>query len=187
MEQALFDCSGHRKYLTFEETLRFVSMARRLPGRARLLCLLLAFGGCRISEALEVMPSHIEPGIVTLRTLKRRKIIHRRVPLPIELTASLMSVGGARNARLFPWHRSTAYRLVVGVMQRARIEGPQACPKGLRHGFGMRLAAAKVPPNLVQRWLGHASLTTTSIYLDAMGEEERAFAALAWRALGGKD
>ena len=30
-----------------------------------------------------------------------------------------------------------------------------------------------IPLNLVQRWLGHARLTTTAIYADAVGEEER--------------
>ncbi|HUN97162.1 MAG TPA: hypothetical protein VMU69_13155 [Bradyrhizobium sp.] len=37
-----------------------------------------------------------------------------------------------------------------------------------------------VPPHLVQRWLGHASLRTTSIYIDVMGPDERALAALMW-------
>jgi len=32
----------------------------------------------------------------------------------------------------------------------------------------------------VQRWLGHASMTTTAIYLDALGEEEREIAARIW-------
>ena len=29
-----------------------------------------------------------------------------------------------------------------------------------------------VPFNLVQKWLGHAQLTTTAIYADAVGAEE---------------
>jgi integrase len=43
-------------------------------------------------------------------------------------------------------------------------------------------AASAVPLNLVQRWLGHASLTTTAIYLDALGDEEREIAARMWTA-----
>jgi integrase/recombinase XerD len=38
-----------------------------------------------------------------------------------------------------------------------------------------------VPPHLVQRWLGHASLKTTAIYGDVVGPEERAFAARMWK------
>jgi integrase len=43
------------------------------------------------------------------------------------------------------------------------------------------LKAARLPPHLVQRWLGHASLRTTSIYGDVIGPEERAFAARMWK------
>ena len=37
-----------------------------------------------------------------------------------------------------------------------------------------------IPLNLVQRWLGHAQLSTTAIYADAVGEEERHIAARLW-------
>jgi integrase len=53
-------------------------------------------------------------------------------------------------------------------------------PKGLRHGFGVNAFRSLVPPHLVQRWLGHASLRTTSIYGDVVGPEEYAFAARMW-------
>jgi integrase/recombinase XerD len=53
-------------------------------------------------------------------------------------------------------------------------------PKGLRHSFGIHAIRSGVPLNLVQRWLGHASMTTTAIYRDALGEEEREIAARMW-------
>jgi site-specific recombinase XerD len=34
--------------------------------------------------------------------------------------------------------------------------------------------------NLVQKWLGHAQLTTTAIYANAVGEEEQSIAARMW-------
>lgn len=58
--------------------------------------------------------------------------------------------------------------------------GPHRTPKGLRHAFGIHAVRSGVPPNLVQRWLGHASLETTMIYLEAIGEEERAMARRMW-------
>ena len=61
-------------------------------------------------------------------------------------------------------------------MADAGIRGPQASPKGLRHGFGVAAVQAGVPLNLIQRWLGHASLETTSIYTQVIGDEERALA-----------
>jgi site-specific recombinase XerD len=51
----------------------------------------------------------------------------------------------------------------------------------LRHGFGIHAVQSGVPLNLVQRWLGHARMETTAIYLDAMGSEEREIASRMWR------
>lgn len=58
-------------------------------------------------------------------------------------------------------------------IEAASLDGPQASPKGLRHGFGVAAVSAGVPLNLVQRWLGRAQLTTTAIYADAVGTEEK--------------
>jgi integrase/recombinase XerD len=54
-------------------------------------------------------------------------------------------------------------------------------PKGLRHSFGVNAFQSGVPPHLVQRWLGHASLETTAIYADVIGPEERAFSTRMWK------
>ena len=54
-----------------------------------------------------------------------------------------------------------------------RARRAQASPKGLRHGFGVAAVSAGIPLNLVQKWLGHAQLTTTAIYADATGAEEK--------------
>ena len=75
----------------------------------------------------------------------------------------------------------TGWRRVCEVMARAGVRGPQASPKGLRHGFGVAAVTAGVPLNLVQKWLGHAQLSTTAIYAEAVGEEEHAIAARMWR------
>ena len=61
-------------------------------------------------------------------------------------------------------------------MEGAGIVGRHACPRGLRHGFGVGTLQAGVPLTLVQRWLGHARLTTTAIYAEVSGPEERGFA-----------
>jgi integrase len=49
----------------------------------------------------------------------------------------------------------------------------------IRHAFGVA-AFETVPPHIVQRWLGHASLRTTAIYGDVSGPEERLYAARLW-------
>ena len=62
-------------------------------------------------------------------------------------------------------------------MAEASIEGSQACPKGLRHGFGIAAVAACVPlPTIaIAAALGHANLQTT-----AAGLEVRDFLARMW-------
>ena len=62
----------------------------------------------------------------------------------------------------------------------AGLAGPQASPKGLRDGFGVAAVSAGIPLNLVQKWLGHAQLTTTAIYADAVGTEEKDIARRMW-------
>jgi integrase len=61
-----------------------------------------------------------------------------------------------------------------------RLEGVPASPKGLRHGFGVAAVTAGIPLNLVQKWLGHAQLSTTAVYADAVGAEEKDIARRMW-------
>jgi integrase/recombinase XerD len=82
--------------------------------------------------------------------------------------------------RLWSWSRTTAWRRVKEVMAAAGISGAPAMPRGLRHSFGVNAFQSNVPPRLVQRWMGPASLRTTSIYADVMGPDERAFAERMW-------
>lgn len=85
--------------------------------------------------------------------------------------------------RLWPWSRVTAWRAVKKIMTRAGLVGCAACPRGFRHSFGVGTLHAGVPLNLVQRWLGHARISTTAIYAAASGPEEVAFAARFWHSL----
>ena len=65
-------------------------------------------------------------------------------------------------------------------MRAAGIEGPQACPRGLRHGYGVAAVTAGVPLPTVAAVLGHASLETTAIYTTAIGAEARELVARVW-------
>jgi len=178
----VYDETGRRKYVNSAERGRFLDAAERLPPERRALCALLVFTGCRISEALALTRDHVdaERGTITFRTLKRRRIVFRMVPVPESLVSTLMALPVGPEGRFWGVHRTTAWRWVRGVMLQVGIVGPMACCKGCRHGFGMRAAASNVPPNLIQRWLGHASPATTAVYLDAVGLEERQFASRMW-------
>ena len=67
-----------------------------------------------------------------------------------------------------------------GCMALAGIEGDHSTPKGLRHGFGVRMAQKTRNPRLIQKLLGHKYLETTAIYMDLVGEEERTEVIGAW-------
>ena len=84
------------------------------------------------------------------------------------------------NRRLWPITRQTADRQVGALMRTAGIEGPQACPRGLRHSFGVAAVKAGVPLPTVATVLGHASLTTTTIYTTAIGAEARELVSRVW-------
>lgn len=84
------------------------------------------------------------------------------------------------NNLLWSFSRRTAWVTVKSVMSEAGIRGTQACPKGLRHGFGIACAENNVPVSLIKQWLGHASIETTIIYLNAVGKEEQNFAKRTW-------
>ena len=65
-------------------------------------------------------------------------------------------------------------------MAKASIHGQQACPKGLRHGYGIAAVTAGVPLTTIAAVLGHASLSSTAVYTTAVGMEARTFLARMW-------
>ena len=52
----------------------------------------------------------------------------------------------------------------------------RAGPHALRHTFGTQAVASEVPLDVVQKLLGHASLQTTTIYVQA--EKQRSIAEM---------
>jgi integrase len=191
---ALHTADGARKYLTEGERTAFLRAAEQADRSVRTLCMTLAYAGCRLSEALALTADRVDlsAGVLVIESLKKRRAgIYRAVPVPPALLDALDLVHGVRErqsqrgkglgVRLWPWSRMTGWRAVHAVMQAARLDGPHASPKGLRHGFGVAAVSAGIPLNLVQKWLGHAQLTTTAIYANAVGAEEKDIAKRMWR------
>jgi site-specific recombinase XerD len=83
--------------------------------------------------------------------------------------------------RLWTFSRKTGYRIVKQVMEAAGIKGVPACPKGLRHGFGVACVEANIPLPTIAKWMGHSSIETTAIYLNVIGKEERGLARRTWK------
>lgn len=189
----LFHSDGSRKYLTQDERQAFLTAATQFPHTVRSFCAVLTYTGCRLGEALALTADRgdLSTGRLTFETLKKRKRgIYRTVPVPPDVVTMLDFVHNirrtqgrkdrGRSLRLWAWSPVTAWRHVKAVMQLAGIKGTQASPKGLRHGFGVVAVQARIPLNLVQRWLGHAQLSTTAIYAEAIGQEEQEIAARMW-------
>ncbi|SRR5579862_1968814 len=182
-EMDIYDRQGRRKYLTGAERRRFRAHAETLAARERTFCLMLYFTGARISEALELSPERIDTavGVIVLRSLKRRKkLVFRAIPLPRPYLQELKALASPRRDRLWPFSRKTGYRIVCKAMRAVKIFGVHACPKGLRHGFGMACAEQNIPLPTISKWMGHSSIKTTSIYLNAVGREERRYAKRIW-------
>ena len=186
-ETRLFTTHGQRKYLNAREARRLLDAAADADDVERLFCELLHYSGARISEALALVPEHIDASahLVVFRTLKRRCTVHRAVPIPARLTRELAVLAAkcAPGTPVFAWSRAHGWRVITRLMDKVGIHGPQACPRGLRHHFGVNAISHRVPESMLQRWMGHASRKSTSIYTFAMGREERAVAARMWRGM----
>jgi hypothetical protein len=132
--QSLFDRSGNRKYLTPRERLAFVKAVATERAEVATFCMTLALTGARISEVLALTPERIDiaNAVIVLETLKQRTGgIFRAVPAPhallrrldsVHRISAVLSAPTQRNARLWPWGRTTAWSHVKRVMVRAGIE-----------------------------------------------------------------
>lgn len=186
--------AGHHKYLTRQECTQFLQAAEKADREVRTFCGLLTYSGCRISEALAFTADRVDltEGLIVFESRKKRQVgVFRAVPVPPQLLDALDLVHGIRESqkgkdrgkktKLWHWSRTTAWRRVKTVLKTAGLNDPvSAVPKGLRHGLGVTAVSNGIPLNLVQRWLGHAQLSTTAIYADAVGEEERNIASKMW-------
>jgi len=192
---SLYNLNGQRLYLTQDERAAFLKAAKSLPTHERTLCTVLHDTGCRISEALNLSIEHVDLSgqrIIFETLKKRRRGVFRGVPvsgdtldlLDIVHAVKLAGTGKhypAPQSPLWTFSRTTAWRVVKSTMDAANIDdGAHKSPKGLRHGFGIHAILSGVPVTSLQTWMGHSSLEITSIYLNAVGAEEREIAARMW-------
>ena len=190
---SLFTETGERKYLTPQERLQFMNYAKLQDRETRTFCLLLAETGVRISEGLSVTANSFdfETKSLVVQTLKKRRGgVYRSIPLSDEFLNEMNLVHELRDkqrskkgrqTKLWDFVRRTGLRRVDRVMQEAGLYGEKATPKGLRHSFAVYCIIQGIPLPTVQKWLGHSSMSTTAIYLQVTGDEERALASRLWR------
>ena len=197
---SLFTQQGERKYLSEAELARFYAALDVLENpKDRSLCETLLWTGCRITEALNITAMHVDvaEGYLIIRSLKKRGekrgTTYRPVPVPKEfverldalhgITAAQGKSDGGASTRLWTISRTTAWLRIKRVMDAAGLSGVKACPKGLRHAFGVLAAVSGVPESRIKKWMGHESLVTTEIYMDMSGAEDREIAERLWARL----
>jgi len=153
---------------------------------ARLISLIQWRAGLRISEVLALEPrdfqmSGDEP---TIRVRHGKGDHARLVPVHPELRealrARLLYVPSAAGP-ILSYNPSTAWRWLKQALQAVQSEGllrrRTISTHVFRHSAARHWLASGVPINVVSRWLGHASIHTTLIYLqilpDPVGYMER--------------
>lgn len=184
----LYTEDAERLYLNPTERQRFLEVALTAPPLQRRFAYTLAHTGMRISEALSLTfgSLQLDRQVVAVRTLKRRDAaVIREIPIPPPLVAVLQEVSGPDDQSLWlqnghPISRSTAYNWIKRIMTVAEITGPKACPKGLRHAFGVHATLSGVQLHMLQGWMGHASMETTAIYATVLGPDQITVAKRMW-------
>jgi site-specific recombinase XerD len=167
-----------------------IAVMRQTPddrhgARLRALIVVLWRAGLRVQEALALGEHDLDPrrGSLLVRAGKggrRREIgmdawgweqlqpwLDARIELPIGPLFCI--IDGPTRGR--SWSsagvRAEFRRLAAQAGVRRRF-----APHQLRHAHAVELAREGVPLNVIQRQLGHASLGTTSIYLQGIDTEE---------------
>ena len=140
--------------------------------------------GARVSEALLISPKYIDLNLnaVRLTTLKKKKGKNRELPkrtvnLHQDLRDTYMQylleahIDQSANQRLFPMTRQRVDKFFKSIC------GPDIKfhAHKLRHTFAVNAVRAGIPLNVLQAWLGHSSILTTSIYTQIAGQDTRGY------------
>lgn len=192
MNDLFDDLTGERLYLNSEERKAFLEIAKTKENNVKYFSLMLYYTGCRLNEALGLMVASIDfkNQTVIIRSLKKKgKIHYRHIPLP---EGFLNEIAGAYNLRtkkknkknnrdkIWEFTDRTARRYVTRIMKEASISGKKACPKGLRHSFGVSAVEKDIPITEIQQLLGHTFLKNTAIYTAVKDTEKRNLVSRLW-------
>jgi len=168
-----------------EEVVEAIKRALRAGHEPRDLALvsILAFTGCRLSEALLLTKGDLDlkSRTVRIKQLKKGREFYRVVPVPSDLFWQVVYkyVGRAPGERLFEVSARQARNIVYSFSLkylRKRIR-----PHALRHAYATFILKHTRDLETVRRLLGHAGYDVIKAYLDYTQEdlEERLFEAFS--------
>jgi integrase/recombinase XerD len=157
---------------------RFVAYKAKTKGlkRAQLLCLLLLDTGLRIDEALSIKKEHINFDNLFIRvTGKGRK--ERDVPFSLELRKHLWRYIGDKTGYLFCTrnglklgHRNIT-RDVVRLCEQTGVSLKRRLLHSFRHSFATTFLKMGGNVFMLQRILGHRSISVTQKYVHFVSED----------------
>ena len=164
---------------------------RRRAGRHRRYFLLVQFlyrTGGRIDEVLLLRPADVNLGTNSMRmkTLKQgrdratglQKEKYRIIPLHAELRDVYMqyllemNISQKSEELLFPMKRQVVDLYFKKLQERL---GFRIHAHKFRHTFAVKAIMDNVPLNVLQQWMGHSSVFTTSIYTQITGMDTSEF------------
>lgn len=139
----------------------------------RVLLMTAYGGGLRVSELVHLLPRDIHSERMLIRVNQGKGRKDRYTLLSPRLLEELRAYwrqyrpqhwlfSGSNGSR--PLAVGTAQKIFSAAKQRAGIQHGHGI-HSLRHSFGTHLMEAGVPLPIIQRLMGHASLTTTARYL----------------------
>ncbi len=153
-------------YLEKAQVDEMLTAARSCSERDYLMVRVLWRSGIRINELLNLRPQDIEYHNHVLNVVKAKGGEQRRVPLDVITLAELRdyihkdSIG--KNGCLFPISQQWARELIKRYGQ---YIGKHVHPHTFRHSYAINMVRHGVDIRTLQQVLGHASMSTTAVYL----------------------
>jgi integrase/recombinase XerD len=169
-------------FMTYEELLRVLRVARKRSTRDWCM-LLLAYGhGLRTTEVCNLQLEDVTGGVLFVRRLKGSRSTaqplysHRAEPLLDEIKALTEWLRMRRedgSPALFtsqkggPLHRSQFFRIFQSTAREAGLSTDKRHPRVLKYSLASHLLAADADVTAVSEFLGHRSLNSTLQYIKA--------------------
>jgi integrase/recombinase XerD len=175
--------------LSVEEVRRLLAAAT--PFHNQVYCTTVYSLGLRLHEALSLQVSDIDGQRLQVHVHRGKGAKDRYVPLPTETLALLRTSWKTHRHKTWlfpatgrdhaqsptatsPMSRTSVQGAFRKAKHRAEITKMGVAIHTLRHSYATHLLEAGVNPRLIQRYLGHAQLETTMLYLHLThkGQEE---------------
>jgi integrase len=160
------ESSGRCRWFTVDEERRILEASAQVDLNFRDLLVFLFDTGARLGEALKLRWVDVDSTFV--RFLETKNGRSRAVPQTRRVREVLGQQAGEQVRDLVFGHwfadRFVVARLWARTRTLAGIEGDDAVIHTLRHTCASRLVQRGVPIQVVQQWLGHATLTMTLRY-----------------------